>query len=506
MPPQEQSTISSTTTSEPIMPNWFKLLFRTYAALLLIAAIFAAVKFGLSIMAHVGAFSSFFSESPLSPTNLLVIGFYALAVLVIALIIAYGVSLFRLRRWTLPILWFFVVSSLLVDGLGIIRGNYSNAGELIGHIVGLAITLGIGYGTWSYRVAFFGSVRKLWLQIPLLAVLIPIAFFSTLAQIYTYDSAVNDADLLLPSVAVLSEADNAHFALQKIDALSPTGRAAFDQAREYYRELEQGEDIDIGAARSALGGITEITDSFIEASRKPGYQCPSLVNRHGLDAVICSLSELRSTAQVVALRSYVEVAQGNMEAALDSAYAPARLGKLVSAEQPLLIEHLVGIALVKTGVESVGRVVNQASSSMSVETASAIIRKLEAYEFDGSSLEKSLKREYMSGKETLRPFERFSGYAWHYNTTHNDFAELTRQKIEVAKARCGGELEQKRNLLDAKIEGMRGSIWWTLLKPNGVGEVLKQVISASMGGVREKECDVNQMSEVLQQRLQEATQ
>ncbi len=502
MPPQEQSPVPSVTLSEPTMPKWFKWLFRTYAVLLLVGAIFVAVKFGLNIISQVGAFPLFLSESPLSPTNLFVIGFAALAALVIVLIIAYSVDLFRLRRWSLPVLLFFVVSSSLVAVLSMLRGNYANTGELIGIIVYLTIIFSIGYGAWSYRSAFFGPARKLWIQIPLLIVLVPIAFFSTLAQIYTDDDAINDADLILPSVTVLSETDNAHFALPKIDTLSPSERTAFDKAGEYYRALEKNENIDVGAASIVLGDLAEITDRFVRVSGASEYQCPSSVNTHGLDAVICPLHELRDMAQIVALRSYVEATQGNTEAALVSAFAPARLGKLVSAEQPLLIEHLVGIALVRIGVESVERTVNQATSSLSVETSSAIARELAVYEFDGSSLENSLKREYMSGKEVLRPFEQVGGYAFHYNSTNNEFAELARQNIEISGAECGDDLVQKMSALEASIdEERRSPMWWTLLKPNSIGGIMKSVFSSSLGGAREKECKLNEINETLQQRL-----
>lgn len=513
MPPYEETVSPGTAETNSAMPKWFKLFFRMCVVLLLVGVIFTVAKFAIGAAEQARVFYSFFFESPIfifapfaeifSPINFFILGLLALAALLIVLIVFYGVGLLRFQRWTLSILLFFVASSLLVGLLGITLGNFMGISELISAVLGLIFIFGIGYSAWLYRAAFVGSARKLWIQIPLLAVLVPTVFLATLSQVYTDDDAIHDTDLILPDVAVLPEADNAHFALPNLIGLSPEERSALDQAREYYRALERGEHIDISSASIALENLIEIADRFIVASQKQGYQCPSSVNAHGLDTVICPVGLLRDMAQVVALRSYVEAARGNIEAAIESALAPARLGKLMSAEQPLLIEHLTGISLVRIGMESVGRVVNQAPALLSAETASAIARELETYELDGLSLERSLKREHMSGKETLRPFERFSGYVWHHNRTNNELAEWMWRNIEIARTTCDGNaVEQKINALKTDIDKRARNVsGWTLVKPNGLGEVLKSMVISGLGGSRERECEVNEINEALQQRL-----
>ncbi len=502
MLPQEQNFDPNATTDETIMPKWIKVLFKVYAAIFLIAIIYAVVSFGLIIISSAHVLFSIPSDWMTSPFGLSALGFFALIALFIALETTWAVGLFMLKRWSIPILLFFVVSSFLEIVLWLVNGNYASAEEIVSEIIVLAVLLGAGYGAWTYRKAFSGSSRKLWIQIPLLVVVVPIALFSILSQIYTDDPVINDNDLLVPKVEVLRESDNAHFALSSISELSTSQLSAFDEAREYHKALEKGESIDVGAASTTLNVVVEVTDNFIKASKRLGYQCPSSVNIHGPSTILCPLNELRSMAQVVALRSYVELMHGNTERGLETAFASARFGKLVSSAQPVLIEHLVGLAITGVGIKSVERILLQNTTSISKESLLVVARELEIYKIDGSSLEISFKREYMSGKEGLRSFEAFNGYSWHHNSTHNDFAELARQNIEMARAQCGDELKQKRDVIDARIEGANGSIWWMALKPNGIGEILKQVVAgASLGSVREKECKVNQTIEALQERL-----
>lgn len=470
--------------------------------LFIVATIFVTVRFVFSTLSQIEVFLTFSSGSSLPMANFSVSIFCVFAAFITTLSIAYYVGLFRLRRWTLPILLFSSVSLLVLDMLAITLGNYGNTLELIISLVGLVIVICIGYGAWVRRASFVGSARKLWLQIPILILLSSAVFLSILAQIYTDDRAIHDEDLLLPNMAILSKSDNAHFALPSIVTLSPEKKSAFDRTQKYYRSLEQGEHIDIDAASTTLAGLATITDQFIEASKKPRYQCPSSVNMSRYEAEQCPLAELRSMAQIVALRSYVEASHGDTKAALESAYAPARLSKLIDSAQPHLLEHLVAIALVKISVESVEHVVTQATTSLSAETSSAIARELETYKFDGSTLEMSLKGEYMSLKKTLYPFERFSGYALHYNRTNNELALLTRQNIETARAQCGSNLEQKTNAVTAYINTeMQSPLLWTLIKPNGIGATLKRVSMTNSGGVRKKECGVNEINDSLLQRL-----
>jgi hypothetical protein len=527
------------------MPKWFKLFFRMCVALLLSGVIFVVVTSAISAASQVRAFYSFFFGSPIdifrpvallfSPINFFILGLFAFAALLIVLLIFYGAGLLRFQRWTLHVLLFFVASSLFVGALGIMLGNFVGIDELIGTVVGLVFVFGVGYGAWVYRTAFVGSTRKLWMQIPLLAVLAPTVFFSTLSQIYTDDDAIHDADLLLPDMVVLPEADNAHFALLiPPGTLSREEISSLDKVHEYYRALEQGRDIDIGSASIALENLTEVADRFIAASQKPGYQCPSLMDPYDPGTWMCPMGSVLDRARILVLHSYIEATRGNVEVALESALAPARLGKLISAEQPPLDEHLVGIALVRIGVESIERIVNKVATPLSRDTASAIVRELETYELDGSSLEKSLKWEYVFGKETLRPFERFGGHLWHHNRTNNELAEWMRRNIAVARTTCDGNtVEQKISALKADIDKRSRNIsGWTFIKPNGIGEAfidkkvrnvsesviiepksvveriflerdetLKPTVISNLGDPRKKECEVNEINEALQQRL-----
>ncbi|OIO31842.1 MAG: hypothetical protein COZ49_01840 [Candidatus Yonathbacteria bacterium CG_4_10_14_3_um_filter_47_65] len=418
--------------------------------------------------------------------------------------IIYSIGVFRLKRWVLPVILFFTIGSSVASVRVFITKYYISAGEFLGLVIGLALTLTIACGAWAYRKEFSGPARKLWIQIPLLLVFAPVVMFSILTPIYTDDLGVYDSDILLPNMEILSEFDNAYYALPVIDELPLPLRDALIETDEYYRALEQGKSIGIDEVAPHLNALAGIIDAFIGASQKSGYQCPSSVNEYGPATILCSLEGFRAMAKAVALRSYVEAREGRIDIALDIALAPARFGKLMDSGHPDFIEHLVGIALTGISIDSIGRVLDQATPSESIPPN--IARELEMYEFDGSSFVVFLKREYMERKKMLQMFEKLEGYSFHYANTLNDFAAIARRDIEAAGQRCGDRLEQNEAFFGVNVKEIKNSpIWLTALKPNGIGEILKQTIGdIPLGGsVRVKECAVNERNEKVQQRLLE---
>lgn len=500
---QEESVTLNTSTdsTESTMPKWFKILIKVYALLFILNITSWGSKFLSDLVEYI--LPPFSTETAL-PT-FLVVGYYSLSAIVLFLSIIYGIGLFRARRWVLPVLSFYLVGLSLVTILTLVFGNYSSA---VHAIINLIFTLAVGWGAWLYRATFLGPMRKLWVQIPLFVVLVPIFSFLAIAQVFTDDVEIRDADLLLPQLEVLSEEDNAYFFIPTVDTLSSEEQSSLDLALEYYRTLEQGNEVDIIEVSSVFESLSHIADRFIETSKVQGYQCPLTVNTvYSLESEYCNPSVFRSIASVVALRSYVELAQGNIDTALEHAYASAQLGKLVSAEQPDLIEHFVGLALVKIGLESIGRIENYAGSTLSEDLVLSILHELEQHEFDGSSLENSLKREYLATKETILSIGESRGYLWHRNSTINDFAELARQNIMIAKTNCNDSLEQKIEVLEARLEKERQTpVWWTLIKPNAIGSILKEVLSTALGGVRVRECEINDLNKTIQQRLHDVAE
>jgi len=479
------------------MPRWVKIVFWLYALFSMGATIVAGTALAYIALTKGGEILPIVASLLASASGIIAILIFIFG---FVLQIFYGIGILRLRRWTLPLVLTFSLGTVVIGILILFNFNVSGVPELIVLLMGIVFMGFLGFLSIKHWNHFSGPARKLLVQVPFLLVLLPLIVFAALNQIFTDDSQINDSDLLLPHDEIVSQSDNAFYALPDIENLSPSQQAVFDQARDYYASLEQGEDINILGASSTLATLTNVTDEFIEASKRPDYQCPYSTNKYGTDTILCPLNELPSIAQVVAVRSYIESRQGNTEDAFESALALARLGNSVSSGQPLIIEHLVGIALTKTSMESIQRVLD--NSAVSRDTALYVSQELNKYQFDGSNLAISLKREYMSMKDTSKPFAEFSNYFYQHNKTMNEFAEIMRQNIEVARKQCGSELERKTLELSAQAESSRDFMWWMLLKPNGTGEMLKSIVGASLGNVRERECEINEINTNVQNRLE----
>jgi|GEM_PF-3043405 len=492
---QGQDRVGDLGIGENMMPKWVRYFLRAYAVVLLATLCYATFKLVLIIFSHISNFSDFFSFAPLP--FLLIGGGIALPVLTIMVSFIYSIGVFRLKRWVLPILLFYTTSTIIIDVLRLVNGGYTTSVDFTWTGV-LIINLALVSVAWIYRRGFPGPMRKLSLQIPILLVFIPVVIFSLLSQVYTDDPTINDSDLLLSNIEVLAKTDNAHFALPVVSDLSTSEQNAFADASELYSALEKGEDINTDKASADLDILGNVTSGFIKASKKPGYQCPSLVNVYSIDAVLCGLQDVRSMAKIIAVKSYVEAQEGHIDVALDTAMAPARFAKLMDSGQPLLIEHLVANALVGISIDSIGRILDHTTISESL--SSDIRRELGTYKLDGSSLVIVLKREYMMHKMAMGTFRSFEGYIFHYHETVNDIAKSLRKSLEVVDQSCDSKSENSNGNAGGVEET---PTWWTAIKPNGVGRILIQTLIGPFATdtIHLKECELNQRITETQQRL-----
>ncbi|MEX0930401.1 MAG: hypothetical protein WDZ79_01840 [Candidatus Paceibacterota bacterium] len=384
------------------MPTWFTIYLRIYAVLLILFSLFTLWYISSLLLDQ---YHSLFTETSFPPFSTI---FFVSAPLALLAYIIYGVGVFKIRRWTVPLTIFLAVISIVTSTLRLFNQDYETP-ELAGVITALLLLVVVGIGTWMYRKRFKGNLRYLQLQIPILIILIPVTTFFLLGQIFTDDPAVHDSDLVLPEAEILAEDENAYYTFPKRSELSPAQQEAFSQILKQHKALDGPDVFNMQEAEIGLETLEPIIARFIEASEKPSYQCPTSINSFTLDTTLCKLNHIRDTGLVLSVHSYVMARQENSETALESALAVVRFGHTMStAEQPEYIDHLVSMALVQIGLESVERALDETTPSPEIATRTA--QELKTYTFDGSALERALKRHHLVTKNILSSLTLVEGY------------------------------------------------------------------------------------------------
>lgn len=476
------------------MPKWLRVCVKIYAALIcsntLLTLVYAASAMRALDKEDIGTL--FFSL----PLALGIVGGFL--VCASALVIIFSIGFFFFKRWSVPLFYAQVVG-LSFFFLALVMGGRSNMAAILMYGIFTALVWVMMIGILRYQNAFVGAMRKLWIQIPIFALILLGSAISTLSIMYVDDLMVNDSDLVLPTVAMVAESDNAYYVLPSEQTLSVTEKESLNAIGEHYTLLQAKEPMDIEKIAVLNTTLKPVTQAFIEASQKTHYQCPSTVNKYGAEEVPCSISEMRAIAQALAVRSYIELYQGDTDAALQSARALLRFGKVMDSGQPSIIEHLVAVSFTTMGLDAIARITE--ISSLSQKSAAALVQELDSYALDGSVLAKALRREYMTTKQYLQSFKWLSGYFWHQNATQNAVADIMRKKIAIAQTSCGEALEEKIRVSHLTIEQESNISFTTILKPNGIGRIVHSLISISSNDFRTKECKVNEMREALTHRL-----
>lgn len=483
------------------LPKWAKILFRFYAIVFLLYTIVVGIQLFYSVSTRGKELLAIVADSMVSTSGIVAIAAFALVVL--ALEVLYGVGVYKFRRWVLPLVLIFSFGTLLIGLLSLLKLNFDGITDLIGTLIGMAFMGTAGYAAVKYWSVFTGSARKLLIQIPLLLVLLPFILFATLSQIFTDDKHINDSDIVLQPVELLSQSDNAHYSLPDIDSLPAQQQQSYEAALGFAKEV-QGTNLNNQEAINLINQTRSLTDAVIEASAKSGYQCPTSVNNYGLDAGLCSLNDTRDLAVLTAFRADVEADTGNTDQAIRTAVSVVQFGDLVgNTEQPALIEHLVGIAVINIGLESLERTLNT-SATTSNQTIRSAISDLEQSKINNNNtFADSLRREYMGLKDASKSFEQFSNYFYQHNKTVNQRAEIFRMGVALSSQGCETDTTQGQKEVERLIEEIQLSPYeWPIISPNFIGKVLNSVMVASLNTAGQKGCEVNDFNDRVQGLLQ----
>lgn len=474
------------------LPKWVKILFRFYAVVFLLYTIVVGIQLFYSVSTSGKELLAVVADPMVSTSGIVAIAAFTFALVVLILEVLFGVGVYRFRRWVLPLVLTFSFSTLLVGLLSLLKLNFDGITDLIGTLIGMVFMGVAGYAAIKYWSLFTGSARKLLIQIPLFLVLLPFILFATLSQIFTDDKQINDSDLVLQPVELLPQSNNAHYSLPAIDTLPTQQQKSYETALQYAKEAE-GINLNNQEAIHLISQTRSLTDAVIEASTKSGYQCPTSVNNYGLDAELCSLNDIRGLAALTAFRAEVEADTGNTDQAIRTAVSVVKLGDLVgNAEQTALIEHLVGIAVMNIGLESLERTLNAATTTSNQTIRSAIL-DLEQSKISDTTFADSLRGEYMGMKDTSKSFEQFSSYFYQHNKTVNQRAEVFRMGVAISSQGCDVDTTQEQQEVNQLVEEIRLSpTKWPIISPNFIGKVLNSVVVASLNTVNERGCEVNE--------------
>lgn len=492
------------------LPKWAKLLFRFYAVIFLLGTIFVGARLVYFVTTRGQELSSIVTDSQVLPLGSVAIALFALAVVILILEVIYGIGVYKLKRWVLPLILTFSFTTLLIGLLRLVNLNFDGIAELIGLLIGMTFMGTVGYAAIKYWSMFTGSARKLLVQIPLLLVLSPFILFATLSQIFIDDAQINDSDLVLQPVELIAQSDNAHYTLPDIDSLSAQQQRSYEAALQYAKESE-GLNLNNQEAINFTNQTRNLTDAVIEASSKKGYQCPTLVNNYSIDAELCSLNDMRDLAVLTAFRADVEADTGNKDQAIMTAVSVIQFGSLIgNAEQPNLLELLVGIAVMNFGLESLERTLHTPATTTN-QTIRFAISDLEQAKLSITAFTNSFRREYMMLKDTSKPLEQFSSYFYQHNKTVNQRAEIFRRDIAILSQGCEADTSLQQQQIDQLVEEMiQSSTKWPLISPNYIGKIINGVTAAHLYDWGPKACElndrVNELQELLRMELFEKLQ
>jgi hypothetical protein len=419
--------------------------------------------------------------------------------IVFALGILNAVAVFKTKRWALPLTLLSSFFIILLGSIALFSDGLEKPLHSVLVFMGIVMLLLVFYSGIKYWKFFTAPTRRLSNQIPSFILLLPVIVFASATFIFTDDPEIHDSDLLLSEITALEQSENAHYFLPVIKELKPDQRSDFEVALEFARADEGGVS---GSPEAILAveKVSNLVDDFVTASDKKGYQCPTVVNDYNFDAKLCSLNDIRNLAVLTSLRADIEAAAGNYDQAIKTAVSIVRMGALVgNSEQPVIIERLVGMALSRIGLETIQKIIDLPEFSIG-NSQNEVMAELDRYKFNNSSSVASMKREYLTLKNSYAPLEQYASYFYQHNKTVNDLAEVFRRQIEVLGSSCGPEHLKKSEDLENYIRRNQ-AIYPVPAAPNYIGEIVNMVIIASLNNIKDSDCEISELRETVHDAL-----
>jgi len=330
--------------------------------------------------------------------------------------------------------------------------------------------------------------RRRWFKIILLTLGLIIVAGSAFVYFVAQDlKTVDDADLIPEPVVLLMEDDNAYYVLPVIAELSELERVMVEEA------VAVAAGRSSSSAQQAVNNTMFLTDAFITASKKKGYQCPTSVNRYSMNVELCSLNDLRNLAELTVLRAEVALAAGDIIDATESSLAIVRMAYYQSNSATTMIEQLVAMAMYNAAFPVLERIAVVADETEDIAIT------LTEYRLTLATLVRAYRVEYMqfkglviatsegtsSGIDVPAPV----GYGWHPNRTQQQYADFYRRVLEGTKIPCEEMSEEFDLELDARVAALSDVSPLMPLKPNAIGNMLIAVTIGSTNNIKQNTCE-----------------
>lgn len=473
--------------SEPIDKVWWvRQLSRTLAVIFGVSALYSFLSIITTLSENLTVYYIVINLGhALDDINLLLLNFWG-AFLIVELLFA--TALWRIKRWTIPViilLLIFAAITLLVSA-----GNVPWVEWVTDLAVSLFLLIGVVY-LLKWRTHMAGSMRKLWLQIPLFIFFSAIATVSLLPYMLKDEPVLNDADLQIPYIKPLDQEDNAYYAFaigENLYGYSANTEEFGQQTRDYFQRYINGElDMTDEDFLTYLEGTRNYSEAFNASAVRSGYQCPQTLNQYNIDITPCALGHVQVLNQINILHGAAALERGEEDEWLDTMVNSSRIAQMVTTAEPL---HLIHVLL---GVANYGMVANSvelalSQHNVSTSTQAVLLSTLREHIIDDEVYAKMFKIRYLEFKNTLvtampEPDDRvgFLHYYYHPNATLNEGADLVRDFIAVTKEY---ELCSRRNTdvneVDLQVVDMStvddkfyqdGSLL-SLVSPNLFGRIL----------------------------------
>ena len=314
---------------------------------------------------------------------------------------------------------------------------------------------------------------------------------------------VNDADLKLEPIMV-SDSDNAYFDYKKLDSIV-VNKVGDQNITTFLASNNWNQSF----VDEILNKNQEAIQIFEQSVQKSKYQDPIIANLNSLgpDTVLFSLTNMRTMAQVISIKSANLSKEGKQKEALDEAFEIIDMGQKLK-HSPTLIHYLVGIAINKTGLERIQYLIKD--SNLSADILNIYQGRLETSKNNNEDIKNAFKAEYISGVNTLntlsseknaseslglsdeKSIEQYMKassrgfFYFHPNQTKELFADRTRKNMELLDKTCDQVAETKNTNQEKKNKYSIIKIYFT---PNAIGKILNDVLNISLSSFVLKECE-----------------
>jgi len=275
--------------------KWLTFIFRSLA-------IFWFLIAGSTVIFTTFSIASSAKEFPVStlPTSLLALlptVQYVVAYLIsIAYLIYFG-GIYTMRKWVIPILLVLSFSYIVKIIIAVFEQTQDYVSSLafftllwIGTSVVLTILACI------YRQHFTGSYKKLLIQIPFFAIIIPVFIVDSLTLLFPDLPEITDSDIRIEKVISPPKTENAYFQLIRIN------EQVYQPDFNTYQQFIEGRRWDQNEVNFILDQNKKVLQMMREAAMLSYYQCPTTISL-SFSEEYCPLNYMRSSTQIAALSS-----------------------------------------------------------------------------------------------------------------------------------------------------------------------------------------------------------